>query len=314
MKTLHIVAALGAFALAGCSGVDPSRNVPQTLRTEDAAGPLQPSDAADGLLYVSDSATSEVSSYKWPKTGGALGQLTGFDLHQAQLCNDGSNIYLANTFGLNVLVYPAGATSPSRTIADSVGYPEDCAFDSTTGNLAVTNTIDATYGSGNVALFKKAAGSPQTFSSPAFHTFYETEYDGRGNLFMDGEDANFDPVFGELPAGGKKIRTICPKLLQNGQFGGIGWDGKYLVVGGNGGVRRIKNCKVVGFTPLAGAEQVVQFEIIGKRLTAIDFGNAVVDIYAYPKGGTPIRTLANSFLSPIGLTIVSGVPPGGSAR
>jgi hypothetical protein len=300
------VVALTPSLAAGCSGQAGSA-LPAAAHSVVDGAPSQR--AANGsLLYVSDSGTDDVQFFGWPKPSKPLGALTGFNEPQG-LCNDGKNVYVTNTGDKNVLVYAAGSSAPSRTIEDPGGYPVWCSFDPTSGALAVSNVIGSSYGPGSIAIYNQAKGKPRYIASSELTHPGSVQYDASGNLFITGSGSPRGSVLAELAATSKHIKIVCSSST-SGFFGGeLAWDGKRLVVGAQGGdgVYRLNGCKRAGFTPLSGASDIVQFYIDGNRLVGADAGNADVEIYPYPKGGSPTTTLNGAgFSEPIGITIVAG--------
>jgi hypothetical protein len=94
-----------------------------------------------------------------------------------------------------------------RTLSDPFGFPAGgCAWDPTTGNLAVTN-INRYCCSGTVLIYPGGSGTPSQFGDPYGRLYHYVGYDSRGNLYFDGEDLNYQFLLGELPKGGK-VRTI----------------------------------------------------------------------------------------------------------
>lgn len=267
--------------------------------------------AANGsFLYVSDSGTDDVQVYGWPKPKNPVATLTGFNEPQGACADTSANVFIANTGDFNILKYKGGATSPMQTLDDPDGYPVGCSFDPRSGDLAVTNIINDSYGQGNIVIYAGATGTPRVITSKKLFKPYFDRYDGSGNLFISGLDSAYAPVFAELPAHSKHITIPCgPSIFGSDSFpGSIGWDGKYIVIEGMNargvGVFRLSGCKKVGFTPIGGASDIVQFVIAGNRLIGPDAGNADVELYPYPKGGSPVTTLTG-FSEPIGAAVTS---------
>jgi hypothetical protein len=110
-----------------------------------------------------------------------------------------------------------------RTLSDPFGFPAGgCAWDPTTGNLAVTN-INRYCCSGNVLVYSGASGTPRQFGSPYQKFAYFLGYDSSGNLYFDGEDLNYQFILSELPKGasnGHEIdisggRIVWPGMVQS---------------------------------------------------------------------------------------------------
>jgi hypothetical protein len=103
-----------------------------------------------------------------------------------------------------------------------------CAVDPTSGNLAV---MGANIDGANKALIWSGvpSGKPAMYSLPFCPV--SAAYDGAGNLFMTGWacGSTFNAYFGELAKGSGHVALI--KLdKRTGPFGGVQWDGTYVVV------------------------------------------------------------------------------------
>ncbi len=68
---------------------------------------------------------------------------------------------------------------------------------------------------------------------------------------------------------------------------------------------QLKGFKATGNTPLNGSSDIVQYWIDGgTSLIGPDAGNADVEIYKYPAGGSATQTLTG-FSQPIGAAVTS---------
>ncbi len=298
------------FLIAGCAGRSASE-IPYATPglaalNENSSGRAN----AHSFLYVTDSGTNDVQVYRWPKPTNPVATLTGFTEPQGACADTSGDVFITNTGGFNILEYKGGATSPSQNLTDPYGFPVGCSFDPTSGDLAVTNIINTSYGQGNIAIYTGATGTPHVISSKKLFKPYFDQYDGSGNLFITGLDSAYTPVFAELRAHSKHVTIPCgPFVFGSDSFpGSIAWDGTYIVIGGTNagqwGVFRLSHCKKIGFTPID--PDIVQFSIAGNRLIGPDAGNADVEIFAYPKGGFPVTTLTG-FSEPIGAAVTSGI-------
>jgi hypothetical protein len=299
-----VVATLIAGLAAGCAGQSGS-GIPYAAPGLDRpnAGTLD----RGSFVYVSDSGTDDVRVYAWPKPDSPVATLTGLNEPQGLCADTSGNVFITNTGDHNILEYKGGTTAPSQTLDDPDGYPIGCSYDPRSGNLAVSNIINNSYGQGNIDIYSGASGKPHLVTSKKLFKPYLLQYDGSGNLFIIGIDAQYSQVYAEIPAGSKRIKIICQSLQLSNFGSGIAWDGKYIVLGGTEGsqygVYRMKKCKQVTFTPLDGASDILQFVIDRNRLVAADAGNAGVEVYDYPKGGEPMFTLGGGFSEPVGVTI-----------
>jgi hypothetical protein len=110
------------------------------------------------------------------KTAELIGSLTT-DINSPQgatVDNDG-NLYIANSGGDDILVYPAGATTPSKTLTDSGTEPADVAVG---GKVVAVSNITAA----NVAVYLKGSTTPSyTLTDPTAAEGYGVAFDGLGD-------------------------------------------------------------------------------------------------------------------------------------
>jgi hypothetical protein len=294
-------AGLSILLLSACSetgggaGTTPLGMQPSSMTT------LPLGKSPKDMLYVSDDGTNEVDLLAWPKPKSISETLSGFSEPQGMCADTSGDVFISNTGDENVLEY--NGTKATNTLMDLGQYPISCAYDSVNGDLAVSNIFSTSNAPGSVGIYKHARGGATLFSSPKLQHMYFLAYDGSGNLFITGGNPSYAPLLAELPAGSRTIKLICPNLLGSSFVGGLAWDGKYIVISTNGGVERIKNCKPVGPpTIITGSGEIGDFTIVGDRLINPDYGNAEVEIYAYPKGGKPIQVIGG-FSAPIGAAV-----------
>jgi hypothetical protein len=174
------------------------------------------------LLYVSDESGS-VYVYSYPK-GQLVGTLTGFS-NPAGACSDKSgNVFITDTPATEIFKYAHGGKHPIESIVDSGGYPEGCAVDATTGDLAVTNyEAIVRKGPGNITVFSNGTHTATTYSDPAVNAFLFCGYDGAGNLYADGINAGTtESEFVKLARGSTQLSNIM--LNKRVAFpGGVQW-------------------------------------------------------------------------------------------
>lgn len=311
-----VVAVIGAAALAACGGTSP-QVTPVNVGAPNARGArehawMSPGAKAQSLIYVSSVLTDDVYVYSY-STQQLVGTLTGFETPYGLCADKKGDVWVVNDGTSELVEYKHGGTSPIQTLTDSNEYPEGCSVDPKTGNLAVTN-FSSTTGSGDVAIYAGAQGSPQSYADPSIVNYRFCGYDADGNLFVDGANSSGSFAFAELPAGSTSFNNITfPETVQ--WPGGVQWDGKHVDVGdtdtdviyqtnGAGG-------KIVRSIRLADVDYVNQYWIAGvngakasKKLSLVvpsQDGN-VVGRYKYPAGGTPVSTI--SVEEPFG-TVVS---------
>jgi len=301
------------------------RNGTLAVHADRSRSWMAPDAKKNDLLYVADNGTNDVYVYSYPR-GKLMGTLTGFNT-PGGLCTDrAGDVFVTNVFDWDVLEYAHGGTSPIETLSqDPETYPDGCAVDPKTGNLAVIDSASGgelnvdpnSVGPGQVVIYRHAQGTPKFYKAIYFP--YNAGYDNAGNLFVDGEGAGFSPFeFSELRKGKNTFTPIA--LNQSFELaGGVQWDGTHIAVGDvrdsaiyefaiNGAVGT-----ETGTTPLTGTYDVWEFWIQGGKvvvpssevISSQDLSSVL--LYDYPAGGAAARTVTGPFVYPVGVT-VSGVP------
>ena len=302
----------GMSPLSGVLGVSKSGALHDVGVSRQSHGHswMTPDKKKKALLYISDYNNSVLDVYSYPQLK-MVGQVTGLT-NPDGLCNDKKgNIWAANNTGQSLTEYKHGGTSPINTLADTSEYPVSCSVDPGSGNLAASNIFNFSGGQGSVAVYTGAKGSPTLYQDADLHDVFFVGYDNKGNLFADGENASGRFSFAELAKGSSTLKTIT---LSGGTItfpGTIRWDGKNVAVGdqeyqgqatsaidqtnGAGG-------QITGVTVLSGSVDVVGFTIAKSVAIGPDAGNAEVEFYKYPAGGSPTKTLTG-FSAPYGSAI-----------
>lgn len=332
---LCIVATTVAFLLSSCSAdtqnqnVLPSSGVATVAQRTVSRLPLWPSESPAGrpsfvqpswiapdaqhkdLLYVSDSGNAEVDIYSYP-AGELEGQLTGFSSTGGLCSDDAGNVFVTDGATSTIIEYAHGATTSSRTLHDRANaHPNSCTIDPTTGDLAVTNIgrPPQTQKRGSIDIYSHASGHPRKLRGP-FHP-YSAGYDPQGNLFIDGESADFqDFRFGEIPHGS---HTFVPITVDTHfiRAGGVQWDSSAMAVADaeNAAIYRLsidgRHANTIQTISLDGLSVSWQFVNHGGRVSAsnaIPSSNGNISLYRYPAGGAALKTIG-AFTNPSGVTI-----------
>ncbi|HLY01894.1 MAG TPA: hypothetical protein VKR56_05285 [Candidatus Cybelea sp.] len=266
---------------------------------------------AGALLYLTSYGQSTVKTYDWPGLQHER-TLKGFT-HEEGLCADSKgDVFVANTNVDNIEEYAHGGTKPIATLADLPYYfPSSCAVDPVSGDLAVTNLAyyNSGSGSGNLVIFKHAAGRPQPYSIATIFADYMCGYDDRGNLVVDGLKLHGSAAFAILEHGSTKLETLTLDHAPS-TAGGVQWDGKHWAIGD--GFATIYQYDVagtkgtrVGTTTLGESASIFGFFISGDRVIAPEHSTHKVQIFKYPAGGTALETIGGLNL-PFGAAISRG--------
>ena len=273
---------------------------------------MSPQATQQRLIYVSSPLTNDVYAYSY-STHQLMGTLTGFQSPYGLCVDKSGDVWVANDGASQLLEYAHGGSSPIATLADTGEYPEGCAVDPTTGNLAVAN-FSSTTGNGNVAVYAAAKGSPQIYTDPSIANYRFCGYDAKGNLFVDGANSSSVFAFAELAKGGSALTNIPVKQTIEWP-GGVQWDGKHVAVGDTDTVTVYQidpaTGSVAGSTKLDGANYVDQFWIEGSvrtrktarraRVLAPSQDAGTLALYKYPAGGTAVWSI--SVQEPFGVTV-----------
>jgi hypothetical protein len=308
-------ASIALFVVSACAGpaagTAPQSFAPNALAL--TASRMSPGAKQEkSLLYVSSVLTNDVYVYSYPK-GTLEGTLTGFNIPYG-LCGDRSgNVFIVNDGASQILEYAHGASTPFATYVDSGEFPEGCAVDPATNDLAVTNFY-GTSGNGNVAIYQ-GYDPPVFYTDPNIIEYRFCSFDDKGNLFVDGVGPGSKFVFAELPKGQSTFKDI-PIQKSIGWPGGVAFDGKDIALGDsdlNGAYRVTKSGKILREFGLVGSKYVNQLWIVpgekGKsnlmqaRIVAPSQDANFVGIYPYPKGGDYVKTI--DVQEPFGATVSS---------
>jgi hypothetical protein len=303
---------VAAAVLGGCDGSQSATgSVPASMTQSGLPRRSQswilPEAKKRKLLYIADPDANVVDIFDLP-SGKQLGMLSGFDSPQG-LCSDGSRVWVTNAGNSKIVEYDTGSSTPAETLRDPREYPIGCSYDPTTGNLAVANDISNLYGPGNVAIYEGAHGLPKSYTCSGIAEYSYLGYDDQGNLYVDGEINLSAGGFGfcGLPKGAGSMENIT--LNQTIEYPGqVQWDGKYVTVSdqdaniiyrftiaGTSGTE-------AGSTALTGAGDCVQNWIEKNKVYCPNGSLAEADIYAYPAGGAPIKTISG-FTGPAAATV-----------
>jgi DNA-binding beta-propeller fold protein YncE len=211
--------------LAGCGGSQPLIGAPGLMPQTSAFGThahrgkswMLPEASREALLYVVDIG-GDIYVVSYP-AGKLVGTLTGIDGPQGICSDKNGNVFITAFWTENVLEYAHGGTQPIANLGDYGYYPNGCAVDPTTGNLAVANQASMGGSGGDVAIYTGAKGKPTDYAAG---DALWCAYDDQGDLFVDdGGDG-----IAELSYGSQTFANIALDVAGEG----LQWDGKYLAL------------------------------------------------------------------------------------
>lgn len=269
-----------------------------------------PRAAHGSLLYVSDTGSSDVYVFSYPK-GKLVQTLTGFADPGGECVDSKGDVFVTNTGGSNIIEYAHGGSTPIATLNDKGWFPIGCAVDPATGNLAVTNFSTSSSGPGNVVIYKHAKGRPTGhYTDSAMPSMLLCSYDGSSNLFLDGLTDGSAFAFAELRKGTQKLTNITVDQ-SIGSAGGVAWDGTHVAVGDQttNTIYQFtiagKHATEAGSTSLGGASEVFQFWIDGSKVIGADALAGDVGFWSYPDGGSATKTIGGLY-APLGAVVSGG--------
>jgi len=317
-STLCLCATL-AF-LTSCGGSQPQIGAPGAMPQSRAIAQhaargkswmLQEARGND-LLYISNNTGRDVAVFSYPK-GKLIGTLSGFSNPAGECVDKAGNVFITDSaFGSGagtVSEYAHGGSAPIAELSVPFDYPNGCAVDPTSGDLAVSAIR-------GLAVFPHASGTPTTFTDPSFQSMNYAGYDDAGNLYVDGDAYGGGFVFAELPRNGSALVDISVTGSFRGS-GAVQWDGHYMTVqtisSGRGEGRAIiyqlqitgSTASVVGTTTLLSNKNRSnggQFWIQGGRVIGPDKSGNSVGLWRYPSGGKGTKSV-KSFEEAWGVTV-----------
>jgi hypothetical protein len=314
-SALATAAAAALLVACGKTQLPSAASAPQMQHLQSW---IAPDTARDALLYVSNTwYRNAVSIYRLGATK-AVGMLTGFVLPLG-LCSDSSgDVYVVDDGAGKIYEYPHGNKHSIKTLVDPYAAPNACAFDKTTGNLAVTDNTNG------VLIYPRASGSPTPYVDHYLGSYNFVAYDDRGDLLVDGAGGSASQ-FAELRKGSSVLTSIAlnAKLVAPE---GIAWDGKYFAICDQG---RLPN--VVDYFSISGSSGTLQGTVTlddsvtllgitispfgyakgklpkNKEIIGADVNNdarkGYVWYWRYPNGGSPIKMIVHEVREPVGVAV-----------
>jgi len=274
------------------------------------------------LLFVSDAGTREVYLYRLPSLKLA-GRVTGFSQPQGECSDNRGNVWVTDTNAQTVYEL-SHSGHLIGTLLDKTGYPDACAWDPSTGNLAVMNIFDLASTAGSVIVYPGGSGSPATYANPSQYFYNFGGYDNKGNLFFDGRGADGTFMLSELTKRGS-VKTV---EITGGTIyypGMVQWVGSRLEVGDQSCDNANSSCiyqisvtstfgTIERTTYLAGpsGEQICELaqgvvirgrEIAGSDNDFCGYAPSGTYVWKYPAGGNPVSGSSHADSVPVGATV-----------
>jgi hypothetical protein len=275
-------------------------------------------EAATKKIFVSDAVNNVVNIYN--ASGKQIAQLTGFSEPQGLATDAKGNLYVADTVNSRIQVYAPPYTKTPKTLSDPGQYPAGVSAFNNGQFVAVSNIISTSSGPGSVTIYKNGKAGP-TISNSSFARVYFLAFDKTGNLYVDGSNSSGGVEVGEIAnatKGGKKLVTLTYKNTI--EFPG----GVEVTTGGKIAIDDQLSFDVYSYnppkkgslgspvatTPLTGSGDPVTFAFTqtNKDLWTADASLADANEFAYPKGGSSIKSIAVGG-QPIGVAVVPAEIP-----
>jgi DNA-binding beta-propeller fold protein YncE len=181
--------------------------------TASAPSFMAPSAVGKPLLFVATSDVVDIYLQRGKQK--MVGQITG--LGPSGIATDAAgNLYVASVGSSGAGAIPVYAPpymgTPTLTLDDSGYLPQGVAV-SSNGTVGVANIANASFGynTGDVVIFAQHSAMPcATVTNPAYAYGFYAAFDGKGNLFVTGENASGGIVLGEITGGcnAKKMRIL----------------------------------------------------------------------------------------------------------
>jgi len=221
-----------AFALCACNGQAslPGANGGPSLvrapeRQSESAG------VTGRRLFISDAGTGELYLYDVPSLK-LFTILQGFARPQGECADNKGDVWVTDGEAAEIyeLDYQGRTT---KSVSDTTGFPDGCAWDPKTGNLAVFNYLGTQSKAGAVLVYHRGFGTPNTYTNPNQFFYDFGGYDAAGNLFFDGANTQGKFMLSELPLNATSARTIAVSGDKIYSAGMVQWDAasNYLDVG-----------------------------------------------------------------------------------
>jgi hypothetical protein len=308
---------------AGCGALQTNPAV-QTTAIAAAKPAIK---VTNNWVFVSDPGSAQVFIYTLPRLR-LIEIATGFTQPQGECSDAKGDVWV--TDGAAKTIYELEHSGKIvHQLSDTKGAPIGCAWDTKTGNLAVTNFLGTDSQGGVVLVYHHASGVPNLYYNPQQFNYEFTGYDDTGNLFFDGLSRGGKFMLSELPANSTRAKTVKVYGGKVSTPGMVEWDASAndLVVGDQNCGQAAASCvyrmtitkngaTISGQTKLdnaVGGEvcDMIQGVLWKKSIVGSDFdfcgsGSSATYVWPYPQGGKPQSTNAHNVLQPFGAAISVG--------
>jgi len=307
------------LVLAGCNATPLQPAMPAAPSAERATKSY-----SEPWLFVSDPGTDEVYIYSLPKLY-LIEVDQGFTQPQGECSDTNGDVWV--TGGSAKTIYKLSHSGEIiGHLSDTSGYPDGCAYDPKTGNLAVLNLLAPNSKSGALLIYPHASGPPKTYSNKDQFFYNFGGYDSAGDLFFDGRSAQGAFMLAELPVNSSETKTVSVSGGTIYYPGMVQWDtaSNRLVVGdqrcaneaascvyqlaiesGEGAIKVQTTVKNSTGGPVCDMIQGVLWDgrLIGSNFDFCGSEPSATYLWPYPTGGQPTAHKSTSDSEPFGVAI-----------
>jgi len=311
LRTIGAVTAV-AFALCACNG---TASYPPSAGASALRRPYATAHRPSGqTMYVASIYTSSgaLYGYSFPDLRMTYSTSSGLNEPEGVTTDSSGAVYVANTYGYNILKFVPPATDPVLRIDDRGFRPSDVAVDSK-NNIWVANwcTKKGTCGPGNVREYSSAGKLLHTIRCSNLTWYVFLAIDKHDNVVVDG-----DPPYGTYSSAGEigAGTTTCTTLtsIHTGAPGGVQFtkNGDVAIIDTVDVVMRTyakpRFTNVIATTPFYGVPTPVEDAFVksGRYVWASVQGYNGVFEFLYPEGGNPINSIQGIYF-PTGVAITA---------
>jgi hypothetical protein len=258
-------------------------------------------------------------------TGASLGQVAdppeGFNEPQGGCTLSNGDVLFSNTELSTLDEYNHSGTYV-QTILEQGQHPIGCAFDKSTGNVAIANIYGPSGSNGNL-MFWNGSSLSGPFFPPNMAHIYFLAYEGKtGTLWLDGTDSSGIVHYDSFKNG--KFKNVVISGATIGFPGTVAWSAKThsMIVGDQdtfsaptfyqvdeGG--NVLGSTVTTCTQSSDFCDIPQATIKGPGLVGPDAVLYSANRFAYPAGGLPILNYPAAYVTPIGSAVSPNKGGGG---
>lgn len=315
MTDFRNCAATAGIALLLCACAERAGYGPQANTVSQS--PARPSESparARATLYVANVHTSSGDLTGYSLATHAMTYSTSTDLNEPEgIATDAAGaVYVANTYGYDILKFVPPATSPVLKIKDRRFRPTDVAIDSN-GDIWVANwcTRKPSCGPGNVQEYSATGKLLHAIrcANLTYYTFLAT--DKKDDIVVDGEGPYSEySDAGEIAAGTTHCKTL--DSIHVASPGGVEFtsDGNVTVIDQVDVVMRTYAAphftNILYVTPFYGVPTPTEDAFVkGDQTfwTSVQGYNGVFE-FSYPNGGSPIDSIEGIYF-PTGVAIAA---------